>query len=344
MDLTPNVGSSCILGCTGFVGSHLFDLLSQSEREYDLCGIKRISSRTSNIDHIINDEKLCRKKNIDIYDADLNDSESLYRALKKNYPTRIYHLAAQSLVSPSWNHAELYMETNACGTIRLFNVIRRLQIEAKNGCELGTFNYMPRIVSTCTPEEVGDTTEIIDEETKIAPVNMYAASKVAQNMVCQVYQKSYGLDIVRTRFFNAIGPRRTTNAFSGSVANQIALIEAKKQDPIIWVGNLEAVRNFTDVRDISRGLVEVMKKGKTGELYLFGSKDLYSMKELLEKMISLSTRKDITYMIDPELVRPTELKRFEGCFDKMASISDWKQEISLEDSLKSEINYWRKRV
>lgn len=324
--MNKDINTVLITGIGGFVASHLADLLCRNDT-INIVGMKRINSNIDNIKHLLDHPRLT------LVDADLNDYDSLLTLIKDYEPNEIYHLAAQSLVTPSWTHAKTYMETNACGQINLLNA---LLLFKENFYWMNT-----RVLVTCTPEEYGDTKEIINEETKLAPVNPYAASKVAQDMICQVYEKSYDMDIVRTRFFNAIGERRQTLGFTGSVSKQIALIEAEKQEPVIKVGNLEAIRNFTDVKDIVRGLVEVMEKGEKGELYLFGSKELYSMKELLEKMISLSTRKDITYEIDPALVRPTELKRFEGCFDKMASISDWQPKIRLEDSLMDEINYWR---
>src|SRR5437667_873236 len=179
-----------------------------------------------------------------------------------------------------------YMQVNAIGTINLFEALRVVGLK-------------PRIFVSCTPEEFGDVPEKeipITEETRIAPVNPYAASKAAQDVVCQTYQASYDFEIIRTRAFNHEGPRRDVLGALASFAYQIARIERGLQKPIIYVGNLMAKRNFTDVRDMAEAYYLAMEKGKSGELYLIGSHQIYTMKECLEMLISLSSMKEkITY-------------------------------------------------
>ncbi len=222
-----------ITGITGFAGSHLMDYLLQNT-DYEIYGLKRVNSRLRNISHALD--------KITLLDGDLLDENSLIHILKKVMPDQIYHLGALSWVTPSWTMPAVYMQTNAIGTIHLLEAMR------VTGCKA-------RVLTSATPEEFGDVPpELlpITEETRIKPINPYAASKVAQDMICITYHASYQMDIVRTRAFNHEGPRRDIHGAIASFAYQIAKIERKMQEPIIKVGNLAATRNFTDVRDTGR--------------------------------------------------------------------------------------------
>jgi GDP-4-dehydro-6-deoxy-D-mannose reductase len=282
-----------ITGVTGFVGSHLADLLT-SQEDTILFGAKRTNSRLRNISHV--------KDKINLLDCDLTDYSSLRHVLLESKPDQIYHLGALSWVTPSWDMPAAYMQTNAIGTINLFEALRHLDMS-------------PRILVSCTPEEFGDVPEElipITEETRVAPVNHYAASKAAQDAVCQSYFASYNLPIIRTRAFNHEGPRRDISGALASFAYQIARIEAGKQEPVIKVGNLDAKRNFTDVRDMAKAYHLAMEQCTPGELYLIGTDQIYTIKECLEMLISLSTADSITYETDPKRVRPTELNILVG--------------------------------
>lgn len=312
-----------ITGITGFVGSHLTDYLLQNT-SYKIYGLKRPNSQLRNIYHILD--------KITLVNGDLIDQSSLIKVLKVSKPDYIYHLGALSWVDPSWDMPAAYMQVNAVGTINLFEALRIVGLK-------------PRIFVSCTPEEFGDVPKKyipITEETPIAPINPYAASKVAQDVVCQTYKASYGYDIVRTRAFNHEGPRRDILGALASFAFQIARIERGLQKPIIKVGNLEATRNFTDVRDMVRAYYLAMEKGKSGELYLIGSDQIYTIKECLEMLINLSTSKDsIKYEVDPKRVRPTELRTFIGKFDKFEKQTKWKPKITMKETMESILNYWR---
>lgn len=312
-----------ITGITGFAGSHLMDeLLAQGD--YEIWGLKRPNARMRNIHHAAD--------RITLVDGDLIDQTSLLAMLRRADFEHIYHLGAQSWVTPSWDMPAAYMTTNAIGTINLFEAMRIVGSKA-------------RVLISCTPEEYGDVAEKdlpITEESRIAPVNPYAASKVAQDVVAQSYVASYGFNIVRTRAFNHEGPRRDTHGALASFAYQIARIEAGKTDPVIRVGNLDARRNFTHVRDICRAYHLAMQKGLPGELYLLGSNQVFTMEEGLKALISLSPRAgQISYAVDPARLRPTELKRFEGDYSKFKSLTGWEPRITFNEMLTSILDYWR---
>lgn len=322
----PKKKNVLITGITGFVGSHLADFLLENA-DCRIFGLKRPNSTLRNIHHI--------QDKITMINGDLIDQTSLRNALRISKPDEIYHLGALSWVTPSWNMPAAYMEVNAVGTINLFEAIRALGLK-------------PRILTSCTPEEYGDVPEElipITEETRIAPVNPYAASKVAQDVVCQVYHASYGFEVIRTRAFNHEGSRRDVLGALASFAHQIARIEKGLQEPTIKVGNLEAKRNFTDVRDMVKAYYLAMKKGAAGELYLIGSQQIYTIKECLEMLISLSPMKDkIKYEVDPKRIRPTELKILIGKYEKFEKLTGWKPTISFKETLKSILDYWREFI
>lgn len=312
-----------ITGITGFAGSHLTDYLLENT-DYEIHGIKRMSSNLRNIRHVLD--------RISLHDGDLLDESSLINILQNVQPDQIYHLGALSWVTPSWTMPAVYMQTNAIGTINLFEAMR------VTGCHA-------RVLTSATPEEFGDVPPEmipITEETRIAPINPYAASKAAQDMVCITYHASYGMDIVRTRAFNHEGPRRDIHGAIASFAYQIARIENGLQEPVIKVGNLGATRNFTDVRDTVRAYYLAMEKGVSGELYVIGTDQIHTMKEMLDMLVASSERAaDIRIEVDPARVRPTELMTFIGDYSKFRSLTGWERRYSLEETLESVLNYWR---
>lgn len=313
-----------ITGITGFVGSHMADYLL--ERGYQVYGLKRPNSQLRNIRHILDQ--------IILINGDLIDQNSLTSVLKEAQPEYIFHFGALSWVTPSWDMPAAYMQVNAIGTVNLFEAMRATEMKS-------------RIFVSCTPEEYGDVPQEmipITESTRLYPINPYAASKMAQDAVCQTYFASYGMEILRTRAFNHEGPRRDILGANASFAYQIARIENGLQDPVIKVGNLEAARNFTDVRDMVHAYFLAMEKGVPGELYLIGTQQIYLMEECVNMLIGLSTRNDIRYAVDPARIRPTELRTFVGKFDKFEQLTQWEPKYSFRETMESVLNYWREFV
>jgi GDP-4-dehydro-6-deoxy-D-mannose reductase len=315
-----------ITGITGFVGSHLADYLLKNTN-YKIFGLKRVNSSLRNIHHV--------KDKVNLINGELIDQASLVNVLKISKPDYIYHLAALSWVSPSWDMPAAYMQVNAVGTVNLFEALRMTKTDS-------------RILVSCTPEEYGDVPvkQIpITEETILAPVNLYAASKAAQDSVCIAYEASYKFKIIRTRAFNHEGPRRDILGALASFAYQIAKIERGQQKPIIKVGTLSARRNFTDVRDMVKAYYLAIEKGIPGELYLIGSDQIYTIKECLEMLISLSPLKNkIKYIVEKERVRPTELNILIGKFDKFEKLTKWKPTIPMKETLQAILDYWREFI
>ena len=320
-----------ITGVTGFVGSHLADYLLE-RGDVEVFGLKRWHlSKTRNIKHLLEDKRIV------FLDCDITDSVSTRKVIDKIKPDKIFHLAAESFVSPSWDHPNHYMDVNFKGTVNLLEAIRQTGIN-------------PRFHIPGSGEEYGDITENelpINEETILRPVNPYAVSKVAQDFIGYVYFKSYGLNIIRTRSFNHEGPRRDKVFGIPWYAYQIARIEMGKQEPVIRVGYMEDKRNFTHVRDIVEAYWLAMEKCEPGKLYLIGSDEtnhIYTFREALNELIAMSLVRDIKIEQDPQFVRPTSVPRLIGDTHLFRELTGWQPKIGFKQILEDTLEYWRQFV
>ena len=317
-----------ITGIAGFVGSHLADFLIQKE-DVELYGTKRWNiERLRNIKHLLNDPRLT------LIDCDVTDPIGVRNLIQKVKPDKVFHLASESFVSPSWLHPTHYMNVNFNGTVNMLDAIKEAGIN-------------PRFFIPGTPEEYGDIHEDelpIREDTILRPVNPYAVSKMAQDYIGYVYFRSYGLNVIRTRAFNHEGPRRDYVFGVPWYAYQIARIEAGKQEPVLTHGHIDDKRNFTHVKDLVAAYWLAMEKCEPGELYLIGNEKpeyIHTFREILEKLIGMSTTKGIQTKQDQELVRPTSLPLLIGDTNKFRKLTGWEAKVPLQQILDDTLNYWR---
>jgi len=317
-----------ITGITGFVGSHMADFLLQRD-DVEVYGTKRWNlSRLRNIYHQLDNPRLT------IIDCDITDPVGVNNLIEKVVPDNIFHFAAESFVSPSWLHPSHYMDINYKGTVNIMEACRMAKIN-------------PRILIAGSPEEHGDikAEELpITESTVLRPVNPYAVTKVAQDLIGYVYHRSYGMNIIRTRAFNHEGPRRDYVFGLPWYAYQIARIEAGKQTPILETGHTGDKRNFTHIKDMIEAYYLAMENCNPGELYLIGSDEedhICTFKEALDRMIVLSNAKKIEVQVNPKYVRPTALLFLIGDTTKFRNLTGWKPKISIDQILLDTLNYWR---
>ena len=224
-----------ITGITGFAGSHLAELILANHPDVEVYGIMRWRSRTENIEDI--------QQRVHLIECDLRDATSVKMLLGQVRPDKIFHLAAQSYVPSSWNAPAESLTTNVLGQLNVFEAVRELAIE-------------PWIQIACSSEEYGLVHEDelpIKETNPLRPLSPYAVSKIGQDYLGYQYHMSFGMNVVRTRGFNHDGPRRGDVFVSSNFAKQLIEVEKGKRPAVIHVGNLEARRDFTDVRDIVRG-------------------------------------------------------------------------------------------
>lgn len=314
-----------ITGVTGFAGSHLADYILANHPDADIVGLIRWRSRMENVLHI--------QDKITLAEADLKDIVSLKKCLAEVEPDRIFHLAAQSFVPTSWKCPAETFNINAIGQINLFEAILSLKLSPKIHVAGSSEEY-----GFVHPDEMP-----MKETNPLRPLSPYAVSKVAQDLLAYQYFRSYGLKTVRTRGFNHTGPRRGEVFICSNFARQIVEIEKKKREPVIFVGNLEAKRDFTDVRDTVRAYWLCLEKGEVGDVYNIGTGKAYSMKEVLDMLLSFSNL-NIKVEVDPERLRPSDVPILLPDCTKFMKKTGWKPEIPFAQSLKDLLQYWRERV
>lgn len=309
-----------VTGSTGFAGSHLLDFLLTLNK-YELFGTKRWRSQMANVAHL--------GSQVNFVECDMNDSTSVNKIIGDIRPDYILHLSAQSLVPVSWYSPAETLKTNIIGEINLFEAVRMAMID-------------PVILVIGSSEEYGlvSPDELpITETTPLRPLSPYAVSKVAQDYAGWQYFKSYGMKIVRTRAFNHCGPRRPSDFVDSSFARQLIEIE-NGASPVVLVGNLDAVRDYTDVRDIVKGYFLAVTKGEPGEVYNLCSGKGWKIKDVLDLLISLSDLK-VEIKQDKARMRPSDVPVLLGTAAKFEERTGWKPEISFEDSMSDLLQYWR---
>lgn len=312
-----------ITGITGFAGSHLAEFLLS--KKYEVHGIERWRSKTENIDGF--------KDRIVLHECDIKDYHSVKKVIESVLPEKIFHLAAQSFVPTSWNAPSETITTNVIGELNIFEAVKELKIN-------------PWIQIACSSEEYGMVYENevpIKETNPLRPLSPYGVSKVAQDLLGYQYYQSHKLNIVRTRTFNHEGPRRGDVFVTSNFAKQIAEIEKKKKPPVLHVGNLDARRDYTDVRDIVRAYWLATEKCVAGEVYNICSGRDWTIKDMLNYLLSLSKIK-VEIKQDPARMRPSDVQILLGDCTKFTKQTGWKPEIPFEKTLEDTLNYWRERI
>jgi GDP-4-dehydro-6-deoxy-D-mannose reductase len=311
-----------VTGVTGFAGSHLVDYMLE-RGDCEIFGIQRWRSRTENIEHFAG--------RITLLECDLRDATSTRDTLEKVRPDWIFHLAAQSFVPTSWTAPTESLSTNILGQVNLFEGLRHIGLK-------------PRIQIACSSEEYGmvypDETPI-RETNPLRPLSPYAVSKVTQDMLGYQYWMSWKLDCVRTRGFNHEGPRRGPVFVASDFAKQIADIEKKRREPVLKVGNLEAKRDFTDVRDMVRAYWLSLEKCQPGEVYNICSGTAWRIREVLDLLLGM-TKAKITVQEDPARLRPSDVPILLGDNSKFVAATGWKPTIPFEQTLSDMLDYWRR--
>jgi GDP-4-dehydro-6-deoxy-D-mannose reductase len=313
-----------ITGISGFVGSHLAEYFLAAGK-HEVCGTIKWRSNRENIIHI--------QDKIKLYECDIKDAFAMKTVLSAIKPDRIFHLAAQSYVPFSWRVPQETLSTNIIGEVNLFETVRELKIDPLIHIAGSSEEY-----GLVLPDELP-----IRETNPLRPLSPYGVSKVAQDFLAYQYFKSYGLKTVRTRAFNHTGPRRAEVFVTSNFAKQIAEIERGKRKPVIHVGNLNAVRDFSDVRDVVRAYALALEKATPGEVYNIASGKGMKIKELLEKLVVVSNV-DVKIEQDRERFRPSDVELLIGSPDKFQKATGWKPEIPFEQTLRDLLDYWRERV
>ena len=313
-----------ITGFTGFVGSHLADYLV-ARGDVEVFGTYRWRSRMDNVEHL--------RDQVRLVECDLRDAAAARHVIRDVRPDRVFHLAAQSYVPTSWLTPGETLSGNVLGQVNLFEAVRDLDLPARVHVAGSSEEY-----GLVLPHEMP-----IREESPLRPLSPYAVSKVAQDLLAYQYWQSYRLHVVRTRGFNHTGPRRGEVFVTSNFARQIAEIEKGLREPVVLVGNLDSVRDFTDVRDMVQAYWLALEHGAPGEVYNVCSGRGFAARQVLDILFDLAQVK-VEVREDPARFRPSDVMLLVGDCSKFRNVTGWKPTIPFEVTLKDLLEHWRKRV
>ena len=314
-----------ITGVSGFAGSFLADALvaqKQTQPDLEVWGVSQSSEMPRNANAQIH---LAR--------GDLTDPRFTANLISKLSPDRIYHLAAQAFVPISWQDPWATLENNIRAQTNLLHAAAQNRSRA-------------RILIVASQEEYGRVTPAdlpLNEDTPLRPDSPYGVSKIAQDYLGLQYFISHQMHIVRVRPFNHIGPRQNERFVAANFAKQVAEIEAGLHAPKLCVGNLDAQRDFTDVRDMVRGYILALERGIAGQVYNIGSGKPRTIHALVETYQQL-TRVPFEIEFDPQRMRPSDTPVSYCDTTKFYQATGWEPEIPFEQTLEDTLNYWRARI
>lgn len=304
-----------VIGAAGFVGKYLINEMVADD----------IEAYATKLPHEVLEDVPAK-----VYDLDIMDKDAIVALLFEVRPDYIFHLAAQSSVGVAWKKPGLTVDVNIKGSLNVMDAIRELY-------------YKPRILLIGSGEEYG---HIQPGETPIAetnllrPGNIYAATKACQNMIGSIYSKAYDMELMMVRAFNHIGPGQAPMFVVSDFCKQVVEIEKGLREPVMKVGNLAAKRDFTDVRDVVKAYVKLVQIGIPGETYNVGSGNAREIRQILNLIISMS---DVTIQVetDPNKLRPVDVPIIEADISKINALTGWKPEISIEQTIRETLDYWR---
>lgn len=303
-----------VSGIAGFVGTHLAEHLISQGAEVsgiDLPGL-RLASALAN--------------RVELYTGDVGDKASLIDVLRGAQPDQIYHLAG---ILKS-NQADDFYRVHVLGTIALLDALIESGIHARI-----------LVASSSAVYGQGVSRRPITEQFQLRPVTHYGVSKLAQEAVALRYHRSENCDILCTRTFNIVGAGQSPAMALPSFARQIALAEQGRQSDTIVTGNLDARRDWTDVRDAVRAYALLMLSGKSGQVYNVCSGKAVRMGDLLQRMIKLA-RVPIKTHVDPAWVQANDVPFQVGAPNKLFRATGWRSQIPIGRSLMDLLDYWRK--
>lgn len=327
---SPGPNSVLITGAAGFVGSYLVEEVSKKYPGAKIHGTIRPKESRDNLHG--------SQVALELHEVDITDAASVYSLVDNIRPSVVFHLAAQSYVRTSWESPQATLATNILGEANLLEAIRLLK----------TKKYNPTIVITCSSEEYGLVPEKnlpITETTPLSPLSPYAVSKIGQDFLGFQYHQTYGLNTIRLRVFNHTGPKRPTAFGDSHVAHQIALIEAGLIEPVITYRNLDAIRDYSDVRDVVHAYTLAAAHCVPGDVYNVCSGQGTSIKQIYDKLLSLTSHPNIMLKADPAGPRPTDGGTIIGSRAKFTKQTGWQPTINfVNQTLPDILEYWRKEV
>jgi GDP-4-dehydro-6-deoxy-D-mannose reductase len=311
-----------VTGVTGFAGGHLAEALLAQGR-HRVFGMARRPVWPDAWRHLAD--------RVELHQGDVGDGARVEQIVRAVQPECIVHLAGYSHVGRSFQEPDAAWHGNLTATRRLYDAVVR-------------WGGKPRIVYAGSGVVYGESGDrACDEDDLLRPDNPYAASKAAADLLSYQYARSPGLDIVRVRPFNHIGPRQSPQFAVSSFARQLAAIERGQQAPLLETGNLQPRRDLTDVRDVAAAYLLLMERGRGGEVYNVGSGQSLSMQTVLDRLIALSGVA-VEVRQKASLFRAQDASAFRANADKLRRETGWTPRFDLDRTLTDILNYWRQQL
>ena len=312
-----------VTGAGGFVGGHLVELVRQEAPATSLHGVVQPHGSLA----------WSTSQGARIHEADLDDPAAAAAVIQEVRPDGIVHLAGQSSVQQSWLDPGGTLRTNVLGIVHLLDAARSASLR-------------PAVLVVGSAEEYGPVGEAelpIREDAPLRPASPYAVSKVAQGALARLYGPAGGMRVVLTRTFHHTGPGRGEAFAESSFARQIAEIEHGLRPAVIEVGNLDAVRDFCDVRDVVRAYLLLLEKGEPGQAYNVCSGRGLRIREVLDLLLASSSAR-VEVRVDKERLRPADVPAQVGDPSRLRAATAWEPRIPIAETLRDLLSDWRARV
>lgn len=307
-----------VTGAAGMVGSHLLEHLAAADGGELIATYCRPTIRFADI-----------ADRFAPLELDVRHAEPVRRLIARRRPQVIYHLAAQSLPTVSWDNPWETMEVNVTGTVNVFEAVRAVRAHDPG--------YDPMVVVACSSAEYGASLTPervpVDEDAPLLPLHPYGVSKVAQDLLAFQYWRNFGLRCIRARIFNCTGPRKRND-----VVSDFARRIARDKSGALRVGNLDARRAIMDVRDLVAALVALAERGAPGEAYNICGDRAVRIGELVALFADLAGMA-LVPVPDPALVRPSDEPVIFGSTAKLRAATGWRPLVALRDTLRAVLDY-----
>ena len=313
-----NPTTTLITGAAGFAGRHLLARLQAAQPEERLVAWSRQDVHANHSGHV------------EWQPVDVTVRDYVANRIKDIRPDRVFHLAGSPHVGQSWIDAWVPLKTNVIGTHHVLDAIRAHHPRCRVLVVTSAMIYRP-------------SGEPLDEDSPVGPASPYGFSKLAQDQLALNAAREDGLDVVVARPFNHVGPGQDPSFFLSSFSKQIALIEAGRTAPEIHVGNLDAERDLTDVRDVVDAYVQLLAAGASGRAYNICSDHTHRIGDLLDRLIAMA-RVPVKRMVDPARLRPNDVPRLVGNSTRLRSELGWTPQRDIDATLADTLEHWRVKV
>jgi GDP-4-dehydro-6-deoxy-D-mannose reductase len=313
-----------ITGVTGFVGGHLVEALADAGT-HTLSGVSRSAAWPARLEHLAD--------KVELHTAELTDGPKIEDMIRRTRPEWVFHLAGYANTGASFREPDKCWADNLTATRSFYDAVVRTGVR-------------PRILFVSTGLIYGDPDDgrdSCDESTTLKPASPYAASKAAADILSYQYARSPGLDIVRVRLFNQIGPRQSADYAVPNFARQIAAAEMRRQESAMTTGDLSAQRDICDIRDVVAAFPLLLEKGVKGEAYNAGRGEAYRIQDLLDRLLKLSTIPiEVRQKVEPGRTADTTVTKADA--RKLHAATGWTPRIPLETTLTDILNDWRQQA